>query len=92
MTERPTRATAGGRAYLDLRKTASTAGRPTDELLQPSSIGLANSSNPTRALDPWIRRRYCTASCDVDQNMPLIPLLDTTLLTNAPGEPTCGAS
>lgn len=34
MTERPTRATAGGRAYLDLRKAASTAGRPTDEFLQ----------------------------------------------------------
>ncbi len=34
MTERPTRATPGGRAYLDLRKVASSAGRPTDELLQ----------------------------------------------------------
>lgn len=34
MNERPTRATRGGRAYLDLRKAASSAGRPTDELLQ----------------------------------------------------------
>ncbi len=34
MTGRPTRATPGGRAYLDLRKVASAAGRPTDELLQ----------------------------------------------------------
>ncbi len=34
MTKRPTRATPGGRAYLDLRKAASAAGRPTDELLQ----------------------------------------------------------
>ncbi|HJR89655.1 MAG TPA: nucleotidyl transferase AbiEii/AbiGii toxin family protein, partial [Aeromicrobium sp.] len=34
MTTRPTRATPGGRAYLDLRKVASAAGRPTDELLQ----------------------------------------------------------
>ncbi len=34
MTGRPTRATVGGRAYLDLRKAASAAGRPTDELLQ----------------------------------------------------------
>ena len=34
MTERPSRATPGGRAYLDLRKVASAAGRPTDELLQ----------------------------------------------------------
>lgn len=34
MTQRPTRATPGGRAYLDLRKAASAAGRPTDELLQ----------------------------------------------------------
>ena len=34
MTTRPTRATPGGRAYLDLRKAASEAGRPTDELLQ----------------------------------------------------------
>lgn len=34
MTRRPTRATPGGRAYLDLRKAASAAGRPTDELLQ----------------------------------------------------------
>jgi len=34
VTKRPTRATPGGRAYLDLRKAASAAGRPTDELLQ----------------------------------------------------------
>lgn len=34
MTRRPTRATRGGRAYLDLRKAASAAGRPTDELMQ----------------------------------------------------------
>lgn len=34
MTRRPTRATPGGRAYLDLRKAASATGRPTDELLQ----------------------------------------------------------
>ncbi len=34
MTERPTRSTVGGRAYLDLRKLASTAGRPTAEYLQ----------------------------------------------------------
>jgi predicted nucleotidyltransferase component of viral defense system len=34
VTARPTRATADGRAYLDLRKAASTAGRPTDELMQ----------------------------------------------------------
>jgi predicted nucleotidyltransferase component of viral defense system len=34
VTERPTRATPGGRAYLDLRRAASAAGRPTDELLQ----------------------------------------------------------
>ncbi len=34
MTSRPTRASAGGRAYLGLRKAASSAGRATDELLQ----------------------------------------------------------
>lgn len=34
MSDRPTRASAGGRAYLDLRKAASSARRPTDELLQ----------------------------------------------------------
>ncbi len=34
MTGRPTGATVGGRAYLDLRKAASVAGRPTDEFLQ----------------------------------------------------------
>jgi predicted nucleotidyltransferase component of viral defense system len=34
VTRRPTRATTGGQAYLDLRKAASAAGRPTDELLQ----------------------------------------------------------
>jgi hypothetical protein len=34
VTERPSRATPGGRACLDLRKVASVAGRPTDELLQ----------------------------------------------------------
>jgi hypothetical protein len=34
VTKPPTRATPGGRAYLDLRKAASAAGRPTDELLQ----------------------------------------------------------
>jgi hypothetical protein len=34
VTGRPTRATPGGRAYLDLRKAASSARRPTDELLQ----------------------------------------------------------
>ena len=34
MTERPTRATRAGRAYLDLRKLATTSGRPTDELIQ----------------------------------------------------------
>lgn len=34
MTERPTRSTVGGRAYLDLRKLASAAGRPTAEFLQ----------------------------------------------------------
>lgn len=34
MSERPTRATAGGRAYLDLRKAAAAAGRPTDEYHQ----------------------------------------------------------
>jgi hypothetical protein len=34
VTSRPTRATVGGRAYLDLRKDASAAGRPTDEFLQ----------------------------------------------------------
>ena len=34
VTGRPTGATVGGRAYLDLRKAASVAGRPTDEFLQ----------------------------------------------------------
>lgn len=34
MTGHPTGATVGGRAYLDLRKAASVAGRPTDEFLQ----------------------------------------------------------
>jgi predicted nucleotidyltransferase component of viral defense system len=34
VTERPTRATTGGRTYLDLRKAATAAGRPTDEFLQ----------------------------------------------------------
>ena len=34
MTNRPTRASAAGRAYLELRKAASSTGRPTDELLQ----------------------------------------------------------
>ena len=34
MTERPTRGTVGGQAYLDLRKLASAAGRPTAEYLQ----------------------------------------------------------
>jgi hypothetical protein len=34
VTGRPTRATVGGRAYLDLRKAASAAGRPTDEFVQ----------------------------------------------------------
>jgi len=34
VTNRPTRATPGGRAYLDLRKSASATGRPIDELLQ----------------------------------------------------------
>lgn len=34
MTKRPTRTTAGGRAYLDLRKAAAAASRPTDEYLQ----------------------------------------------------------
>jgi hypothetical protein len=33
VTIRPTRATVGGRVYLDLRKAASAAGRPTDEFL-----------------------------------------------------------
>ena len=33
MTNRPTRASAAGRAYLELRKAASSTGRPTDELL-----------------------------------------------------------
>lgn len=34
MTARPSRATAAGTAYLDLRKLARDSGRPTDELLQ----------------------------------------------------------
>jgi hypothetical protein len=34
VTSRPTRATAGGRAYLDLRQLAKATGRLTDELLQ----------------------------------------------------------
>lgn len=34
MTKHPTRTTAGGRVYLDLRKAAAAAGRPTDEYLQ----------------------------------------------------------
>jgi hypothetical protein len=34
VTERPTRSTVGGRAYLDLRRLASAAGRPTAEFLQ----------------------------------------------------------
>lgn len=34
MTERPTRNTMSGRAYLDLRKLANAAGRPTAEFLQ----------------------------------------------------------
>lgn len=34
MTERPTRATAAGRAYLDLQNLARRSRRPTDELLQ----------------------------------------------------------
>ena len=43
----------------------------------------------------WIRRRCCRRSCVETRtarrrrlDAPLIPLLDTTLLTNAPGEPT----
>jgi hypothetical protein len=38
VTRRPTRATTGGRAYLDLRKAATSARRPTDELLQLSAL------------------------------------------------------
>jgi predicted nucleotidyltransferase component of viral defense system len=34
VTERPTRETAAGRTYLDLRRLARSTGRPTDELLQ----------------------------------------------------------
>jgi hypothetical protein len=34
VTRRPNRATRAGRSYLDLRKAASAAGRPTDELFQ----------------------------------------------------------
>jgi predicted nucleotidyltransferase component of viral defense system len=34
VNSRPTRATPGGRAYLDLRKAATATGRTTDELLQ----------------------------------------------------------
>ena len=34
MTKRPTRATAGGQAYLDLRRIARERHRPTAELLQ----------------------------------------------------------
>ena len=34
MTKQPTRETAAGRTYLDLRRLARATGRPTDELLQ----------------------------------------------------------
>jgi len=38
VTRRPTRATAAGSTYLDLRRAARSAGRPTDELLQLQAL------------------------------------------------------
>jgi hypothetical protein len=40
MTSRPTRATAAGRAYLDLQNLARRQDRPTDELHQMYARGL----------------------------------------------------
>ena len=42
--------------------------------------------DPARVLHAILRRRPDGEAAEIDE--PLIPLLDTTLLTNAPGEPT----
>lgn len=55
MTRRPTRATPAGRAYLDLRKAASAAGRPTDEYLQLYALeGLLDRLSSSRHAEHFV--------------------------------------
>lgn len=60
MTDRPTRATVAGCAYLDLQNLARKQGRPTDELHQMYALeGFSPASWSRRTRTGWFSRAAC---------------------------------
>ncbi len=59
-----------------------------DDVAQSADLGLDVPTEPGRVLQALLRRRPDGSPEPIER--PLTPLLDTTVFTNAPGEPTVG--